>query len=88
MRKRINEIIEKYSPHIIGLVGEGTEEFAKNIENTRNYLTYLDEQMKKNVAKGTDLVTITKFLRLILMAAIHTEMGIDPKKASKLVEIN
>lgn len=83
LRTRLSELLDKCGKIVPQLLGN-RKVFIDKVLATRNYLTHYDQQLYKRAAQGTNLVSITKKLRIILEVCLVTETGLDSNKAREL----
>jgi len=83
LRTRLSELLNKCDK-IVPQLAANRKGFVNKIVDTRNYLTHYDQQLYKRAARGTDLVSITKKLRIILEVCLVIETGLDLNKAREL----
>lgn len=83
LRTRLNELLNECGEIVPQLLGN-RKGFVNKVVNTRNYLTHYDQQLYKRSASGTDLLALTKKLRILLEVCLVTQTGLDSNKARDL----
>jgi hypothetical protein len=80
LRTRLNELLDKCGKIVPQLLGN-RRFFINKTVHTRNYHTHYDKKLYKYAAQGTELVSLTKKLRILLEVCLITQTGLDVKKA-------
>jgi len=83
LRTRLSELLDKCGEIVPQLLGN-RKEFIDKVLDTRNYLTHYDQKLYKRAARGQDLLSLTKKLRILLEVYFVTQTGLDANKARDL----
>jgi len=83
LKTRLSELLDKSGDIVPQLLGN-RKVFIDKTVNTRNYLTHYDKKSYKRAARGTELVSLTKKLRILLEVCLITQIGLDTNKAKDL----
>ncbi|MBA7477682.1 hypothetical protein ES707_13096 [subsurface metagenome] len=83
LRTRLKELLDECGRIVPQLLGN-RKEFIKKVIDTRNYHTHYDQKLYKRAARGQDLVSLTKKLRILLEVCLVTQTGLDANKAIDL----
>jgi len=83
LKSRLSELVNEYGGIVPQLLPNRAA-FVKNVADTRDYLTHYDERLRKRCASGTDLLALTKRLRVLVEVCLVRQTGLDPDKARDL----
>jgi hypothetical protein len=83
LKTRLSELLDKSGDIVPQLLGN-RKVFIDKTVNTRNYLTHYDKKSYNRAARETDLVSLTKKLRILLEVCLVTQTGLDLSKAKDL----
>lgn len=84
MRKRIDEITEKYANHIKSFIENG-DDFREKVVETRNHMIHSSES-NEMVCEGEDLVLITKQMELLLEICLLKKIGFSDEKLNEMTK--
>lgn len=80
---RLSQLIKKFKEILKWHLGDW-DSLPKKVTDTRNYLTHFDPSKEASAAKGDDLLTLTKQLRLLLELVLLNEIGFSLDEMSFL----
>ena len=83
LRTRLSELLDVCGNIVPQLLGN-RRIFINKTVNTRNYLTHYDQDLYKRAARGAELLSLTKKLRVLLEVCLITQTGLEANKARDL----
>ena len=83
LKTRLSELLSNSGDIVPQLLGN-RKVFIDKTVNTRNYFTHYDKKLYKRAARGTELVSLIKKLRILLEVCLITQIGLDMNKAKDL----
>jgi len=83
LKSRLSELVKEYGGIVPQLLPNRAA-FVKNVADTRDYLTHYDERLRKRCASGTDLLALTKRLRVLVEVCLVRQTGLDSQRARGL----
>lgn len=87
LKSRLIELVDKASPIVDKLI-PNSQEFAKWVVDTRNYLTHRDREGKKRIASDDNLDSMIYSLIWLLRIYFLREVGFDDKQCTELLSKN
>lgn len=83
LRKRLNDIYDVLATKPMYLF-LGDKAFINKVTDTRNYMTHYDLKLKKKVADGNELYTVTEKLKILVELCLMKEIGLSMEEISAL----
>lgn len=87
-RKRLFHIIQSLGHGLESLLGSNPREFIESVVATRNYLIHHDPVDKELALRGRDLYEANQRLKMLIIAVLMKEMGIDEETTFKVIKEN
>lgn len=86
LQQRLSELTEKYSNKIIDKILGNKKQFVLNVKHSRNYYTHYSSDGVKKAVKGEELFYLSERLKILLVCAFLTEVGIDKEKLESFLD--
>jgi len=85
--KRLKDLHREHN-NVASLLIPDRKRFARDVADTRNYLTHYDETLRGKAKQGKELYKITEQLKFLLEVCFLYELGLSEEKIKQLVERN
>jgi hypothetical protein len=86
LHMRIDEILSELDIQTIKNIIKDKEQFIRDVKNSRNYYTHYDKKLEKKAKKTSELFQLKEKLKVILLAIVLKETGLEKTQIEKLLK--